>query len=588
MKLRLRSFESKETLKIETPNSCSLPQLKQIVSQALPNLPSPASVRLSLNRKDELQSDGSDSLHSLGIAAGDLIFYSIEQPAGGVSSNSQNSIPLEADSTPEPGSKGSECSTSLTAQNTLPEAPSSDCVILDSQKGKILDGGSEMEVIVDDMEVDDEGNETSYDGLLPEVVDKSFSVPGFLRKVFMEELGDDSGRNHKLIVIAVHAVMLESGFVGFDKIANVVVRGFQFHNEWPTGLFRVSLFYTLPQSPSGALGEANKSVVLKFQSLGKFINVYGTLGNGSGKRGTYWVQLNEDELVPFLNVVWANCGVTENISGKDGSISGTSPEKEVFKFWRTVKDKLALPLLIDLCEEAGLELPPCFMRLPTDLKLKILECLPGVDVAKVSCACSELRYLGSSDDLWRLKFAEEFGNEKEAQGSWKNAFATVWDWRKSRKRASRVRASPYWPAPYWPQSRRRGYGMPFMAPQVPRIIGGEYDIGPVIGNDIHTMLDGGSVNHPMRNFSPRCNLGVRGVLYNIEFGSFILPPLLYVSSLFLLKQTKAWFDIVTSPPAESFSAVLRSLSLPLEWSGSAKIAQSLLLWSFLLFLNVMW
>ncbi|KAL0356943.1 UNVERIFIED_CONTAM: F-box protein SKIP22 [Sesamum calycinum] len=344
----------------------------------------------------------------------------VEGSDKGVSSNSQNSILTEADSTSEPGFKDSECSMSLTAQITLPGAQSSDCVILDSQKGKILDRGSEMGVTVDDMEVDDECNENSCDGLLAEVADKSFSVPGFLRKVFMEELGDDCGRNHKLIVIAVHAVMLESGFVGFDKNANVAVRGFQFRNEWPAGLFRVSLYYTLPQSPSGANGEVNKSVVLKFQSLGKFINVYGTLGNGSEKRGTYWVQLNEDELVPFLNVVWANCGTTDNLVEKMEAFQVHHRRKRCFKFWRTVKDQLALPLLIDLSEEAGLELPPCFMRLPTDLKLYILECLPGVDLAKVICACSELRYLGSSDDLWMLKFAEEFSNErKEAQQSWK-------------------------------------------------------------------------------------------------------------------------------------------------------------------------
>ncbi|KAI3445869.1 hypothetical protein Pfo_002534 [Paulownia fortunei] len=513
MKLRVRSFESKETLKIEVPKTCTLPQFRQILFQTLPNSPSPASIRLSLNRKDELQSDGEDSLHSLGIAGGDLIYFSLEQPAAGMSSNSQTTLPLETDCTSKPGSKNSECFTSLNTQNSLSEAQNPDSVILDSQKGKTIDSGSQTEETMDDMEVYDEDNENIYNtgGLLAEVVDKSFSVPGFLRKVFMEELGDDSGRDHKLIVIAVHAVMLESGFVGFDKNANVVVNGFHFRNEWPVaGLFRVSLFYTLPESLSGASVEAIKSVVLKFQNLGKFINVYGTFGNGSGKRGTYWVQLNEDQLVPFLNVVWANCGVVENISGKDGGLSGTSPEKEVFKFWRTVKDKLALPLLIDLCEEAGLELPPCFMRLPTDLKLKILEPLPGVEIAKVSCVCSELRYLGSSDDLWKLKFAEEFGHErKEAQGSWKKAFATVWDRRNSRKLASRVRAAPYWPAPYWPQPRRRRYPNPFMVPRVPRIIGDEYDIPPPFGDDLQTRLHG-SVNHTMRNFSPHCNLGVRG------------------------------------------------------------------------------
>ncbi|KAH6793409.1 hypothetical protein C2S52_003886 [Perilla frutescens var. hirtella] len=201
--------------------------------------------------------------------------------------------------------------------------------------------------------------------------------------------------------------------------------------------FQRPLFYTLPES-------AMKSVVLKFQSLRKFINVYGTLGNGSVKRGTHCVQLNEDELVPFLNVVWANCGVMENVSGGDGESLSTSPEKEVFKFWRVVKDNLALPLLIDFCEVAGLELPSCFMRLPPKLKLKILESLPGVDVAKVSCVCSELRYLASSDDLWKVKFGEEFSKErKEGQVSWKKAFSMAWSWRDGRRPTSRVRASSY-------------------------------------------------------------------------------------------------------------------------------------------------
>ncbi|KAH6766035.1 hypothetical protein C2S52_017018 [Perilla frutescens var. hirtella] len=218
--------------------------------------------------------------------------------------------------------------------------------------------------------------------------------------------------------------------------------------------FQQPLFYTLPKS-------AMKSVVLKFQSLGKFINVYGTLGNGSAKRGTHRV---------------------------------------------AVKDNLALPLLIDFCEEAGLELPPCFMRLPTELKLKILESLSGVDVAKVSCVCSELRYLASSDDMWKVKFGEEFSKErKEGQVSWKKAFSMAWSWRDGRRLTSRVRALPYWPMPYWPQPRRRRYPNPLIFQRVPRFVGDEYVAPPPHGDDLQTRL-----HDPMRNFSPLCNLGVRG------------------------------------------------------------------------------
>ncbi|GER36929.1 F-box family protein [Striga asiatica] len=488
MKLRLRSFESKETLKIEVPNTCTLSQLKQILAQALPNSPACDSIRLSLNRKDDLVSDDDNPLRSLGIAAGDLIYFSLEQPAARMSSNSQNSHRLRTDSTIS------------NAQNVLPEVENSDFTVsgADSKMKENVDCGSQMEVDMEGMEVDED------DDCVDEAVDKSFSVPGFLRKVFMEELGDDAGKDHKLIIIAIHAVMMETGFVGFDSNDDTVVNGFHFHgNGWPSSLFRVSLHYTLQENPNLSPTKSGKSIVLKFQSLGKFINVYGTLEKGRlGKRGTYRVQLNEEKLVPFLNVVWAN------ISGEDVGKMDPSPEKEVFEFWRNVKDNLALPLLIDLCDELGLELPPCFMQLPTDLKLKILEYLPGVDIAKMSCVCSEMRYLGSNEDLWKLKFVEVFGDEvKEAQGSWKKTFARFWAGQKSRK-VGRARMTPFWPEPYWAQPSRRRYPNPFMVARAPRIIGGDYDISPsfeVGGGRVF-----GAVNRRSRNFSPQCDLGVRG------------------------------------------------------------------------------
>ncbi|KAL6545881.1 hypothetical protein OROGR_009755 [Orobanche gracilis] len=510
MKLRMRSFESKETLKIEVPSSCTLSQLKQNLVQALPNSPSPDSIQLSLNRKDELKSVGEDSLRYLGIAAGDLIYFSLEQPAASsttaMSSNSKNTLSQVTSST------------SLNSENTLigDLNSNSDIFGTDRQKGESLDRVSQVKDTMEKMEAyDEDNNENIYetDELSAyEVVEKCFSVPVFLRKFFVEGLGEDTGKDHKLIVLAVHAVMLETGFVSFDKNTDMVINGFHFSNEWPPSLFRLSLYYTLQECLRCARGEESvKSVVLKFQSLGKFINIYGTLENRLGKKVTYRVQLDEDQLVPFLNVVWANCGVADNITGQNGGglLSSTSPEKEVFNFWRNVKDNLALPLLIDLCEEFGLQLPPCFMRLPTDLKLKILEYLAGVDVAKTSCVCSELRYLGSSDDLWKMKFVEEFGDgRKEAQGSWKMEFAK--DWGRMRKRYYQKGVGKWniWKAnggrrcPSWPAWRR--YKNPFLFPR-PRIIGGGlYTSDP--WDEDHDFRGFGIISRPPRIFSPDCNL----------------------------------------------------------------------------------
>lgn len=513
MKLRLRPFQSKETLKIEAPISCTLVHFRQILSETLPNSPSPASIRLSLNRKDYLHSDGADTLQSLGVTAGDLIYFSVEEAAAAAGSDSRIALPEATDSAPTPRS---ECSSSLNPQNTLPVFENSDSVMSDSQKRKTLDVDSQAEVeTASGMEIDDEEGNCIADESLEEVVDRSYSVPGFLRKVFATELGDDDGRNHKLIVIAVHAVLLESGFVGVDAKANAVVDSFQLRNEWPSGLSSMSLFYTLRESVRS--DGATMKVLLKFQSVGKYLNVYGQLG----RRGVHRVQLNEGELVPFLNVVWANCegdAVMETATGQDGE---SSPEKEVFKFWRNVKDNLALPLLIDFCEEAGLVLPPCFMRLPTELKLKILESLPGVDVAKVSCVSSELRYLASSDDLWKTKFGEEFGNEsKEGQVSWKKAFSTAWGRRKGMFLTSRrVGALPYLPMPYWHQPRRRRFPNPLMFQRVPPLLGVQPPFGDDVQNMIHDPMiephhgddDLRNMVHPrMRSFSPPCNLGSGG------------------------------------------------------------------------------
>ncbi|KAI3525495.1 hypothetical protein L1887_04333 [Cichorium endivia] len=76
--------------------------------------------------------------------------------------------------------------------------------------------------------------------------------------------------------------------------------------------------------------------------------------------------------------------------------------------------------------------PPCFMQLPTELKLKILDSVSGVEIAKVSCVCSELRCLASSDDLWKQKYVAEFGNSKVlwSERGFKERFAKAWEERK--------------------------------------------------------------------------------------------------------------------------------------------------------------
>ncbi|KAK8512959.1 hypothetical protein V6N12_030367 [Hibiscus sabdariffa] len=214
-----------------------------------------------------------------------------------------------------------------------------------------------------------------------------FTEPYFLRKVLLEEMGGDGGSIHKRLAIAVHAVLVESGFVGFDPVSGLQTDGFRFPDEF---LSPVSLCYSLP----ALLSNATDYVVLRFRSVGRYLQVYGSLVKGSG---IHKLSLDEHSLRRI---------------GKNG---------------------LALPLLIDLCSKTHLALPACFVRLPTELKLKILGSLPGTDLARMECVCSEMRNLASHNHLWKQKVEQRFGGplcfEFEAfstRKNWKLLFASLW------------------------------------------------------------------------------------------------------------------------------------------------------------------
>jgi F-box protein 7 len=454
MKLRIRSIESKQTLKIEIPTPSTLQQLKQTLSQSLSSSASSSSssIHLSLNRKDELHASSPEaSLQSLGITSGDLIFFTLN-PTGFFSSSqilapnsdsSSNSVqrPLQ---TLAPNFPNLENPSEIPPEfQTIEQIPSNQ----DTPVGDLSVQGPEIA----DSDMSDSKSFQEHDGSVvlnsenegtPEFscaetmgVDyvsvstgKKFSERCFLRRVLSKELGDYGG-DHALFVIAVHAGFLESGFVGFDSVSGMRVDRFHLADEWPSNVLSVSLWYTLPELLGHDycnFGNVVESVCLKFQSLGHLVTIYGSLAKGGS--GLHRVCLNENRFVPAISL--ANRDSVDSINEENGY-----PESEIFEFWKMVKDGLVLPLLIDLCEKTGLAPPPCFMRLPAELKLKILESLHGVDLAKVGCVCSELRYLSSRDELWKQKFDEEFGRAAGAQGigQWKARFASFWESSKKRK-----------------------------------------------------------------------------------------------------------------------------------------------------------
>ncbi|KAJ8768998.1 hypothetical protein K2173_023993 [Erythroxylum novogranatense] len=515
MKLRLRSLETKETHKIEVPNTATLRQLGETLALSISSassspLPLSTSLRFSLNRKDELiASSPEESLKSLGITSGDLIYFSVT--AGGVSSSSLEGVSSSSNSFGQAQAQKGNCREPISDQSVgFQKSDSLGGNMVQKHETPIghscVGGkGSEITDTVSNTQIEETPETLGLDDVESMDIDAGsgfrFYEPYFLRRVLREELGNYGG-DHKLLVIAIHAVFLESGFAAFDPVSGAQVEGFHLPDEWPSRASTLTLWYTLPKLLGG--NNVSESVVLKFQKLGQFLNVYGSLSNGSS--GLHRVCLNEYRFAPTIDLVWANCDKKDRVNHGD-VLSKTYPESEVFEFWKIVKDGLALPLLIDLCEKAGLDLPACLIRLPTELKLKILDSLPGIDISRMGCVCSEMRYLSSNNDVWKKKVAEEFGIGNGAQGmiDWKERYASCWE---SKKRKRDINARPMFRPVYRP------YQFPIIRDPYPLGIP-----GPMIGGD-YDLFPGASFPSPFgrpgqvfprtlarRNFSLNCNLG---------------------------------------------------------------------------------
>ncbi|KAK9135243.1 hypothetical protein Syun_014573 [Stephania yunnanensis] len=459
MRLRIRSMESKEALKIETPPPFSLQTLKDAIAEKI-SVP-PETLIISLNRKDTIDAAPHESLNSLGITSGDLIFYSLRP----------NNF-SEATTYKPPQTSNHQVLTEIETPKAL-DQPKED---------KLNSSDDTMEEGPDDVDVP---------------IATSSSVPCLLRKILMEEsVGLEE--EHKLLTIAVHAVFLESGFVGFDQTEQKKIDGFHLPLGWASNLVPLSLQYTVPPL-LGRCVDGVETVVLRFQILGKFLNVRGSLS----KNGVGWYKLCLDgsQIAPSIRFVQSNQVLVESMDNKDRTPKSFH-EKEVFEFWKIVKDEIALPLLIDLCVKSGLEPPPCFLCLPTDLKLRILEYLPGDDIARASCVNTELRYIASHNDLWKQKFSEEFGSSlKHVNGyNWKDKFIGHWERRKSCERARRERFRrplfhPRYEGPVFVPRRRYPFGFP-------RIIGGDHDMFPPPYGSRRTIQFGART----MSISPPCHL----------------------------------------------------------------------------------
>jgi hypothetical protein len=183
------------------------------------------------------------------------------------------------------------------------------------------------------------------------------------------------------------------------------------------------------------------------------------------------------------------------------SNTNTTVFQNVFDLWQEVKDKLTLPLLTSICEQAGLPLPASFLIIPTEVKHKILELLPAISLARIGCVCLELKFLAGSDNLWKLRFTYEFGCQIEsikvkAPGQWKNIFAREWCHQKRCLHHTKEVEQYLNNSCYNDRSGESTFPMlltpqlsPFPPHIIPTMIGGNYDQFPSLNsNNMGAML----------------------------------------------------------------------------------------------------
>ncbi|KAL2650885.1 hypothetical protein R1flu_019013 [Riccia fluitans] len=462
------------TVKVQVPHLCSLQALKDAVSPLI-SLP-PLNFSLSLNKKDPIDGPGTVPLSTFGITSGDLLYYLVASGNGSVpsraASSSRQFSALEASSARE-GLKSREAIGSPSTQNvTNFPANASEALDKASLRELCASAASRRATLTQPITSSESEEcsravtptchaatspmENSQNAESPNVeetaevmtgsaefdsfIGRRLPIPDLLQRVLSSEEGNVKQASSYLI-LAVHAVMLETGFIRVD-LGGSAAQGTKLPAGWSSA-GHVNLVYSLPEvllsnklEPGRKLGE---EALLRCQIVGNALVIYGAVTGGSVHRLSLSVKtfLLEDMVSRSTNGGSVETEITSSYVRKKECVCVF---RDIFELWKDVKDALSLPLLTVMCEKAGLPPPPSLLRLPTELKIKVLEALPATALASVACVSSELRFLTANEEFWKQQYRKEFGSTGErAPGGrgWKNAFVRDWEHRRRREEERR-------------------------------------------------------------------------------------------------------------------------------------------------------
>uniref|UniRef100_A0A0D9VRK4 BHLH domain-containing protein n=1 Tax=Leersia perrieri TaxID=77586 RepID=A0A0D9VRK4_9ORYZ len=409
MKLRLRSMDHRgaaaaaaETHRVQLPDTATLSDVKAFLATKLSAAqPVPAeSVRLTLNRSEELlAADPSATLPALGVASGDLLYFTLSPLA------SPAPAPPQPPRQPQP----------------LPRNPSPDVTSIARAvapaKSAVESGSSSslpQALCVNPGLPSASVPHPPVDVVMAEAIAETKRTSSFVVRVMkreMENAGVADGTVIYRLAVALHAALIDSGFLS----ANAVGSRLQLPYDWASGSsIPVSVKYTLPELVAELPAvEEGMVAVLNYSLMGNYMMIYGYVPGVKPEVQRLCLEL--PKLAPLLYL--------------DSDEVSASEEREIHGLWRMLKDEICLPLMILLCRLNNLSFPPCLMALPGDVKAKVLEFVPGVNLARVQCTCKELRDLAADDNLWKKKCEMEFnaqGEGSRVSRNWKERFVAAW------------------------------------------------------------------------------------------------------------------------------------------------------------------
>eukprot|EP00898_Chlorokybus_atmophyticus_P004569 jgi/Chlat1/5112/Chrsp33S08965 len=476
MKIRVR-VGAGQTHRVEVPELCDLAQLKaRIATVVFNSRREAASVRVSLNNRDELGQDDeggltSTPLQALGIRSGDLVFVldgnsvqrsQLQQPEQLPSSSPSTSAPARPSASA--ADIRARCAAAAAARVSTAAAtehpPSTSAVQQPAlavtaapQQAAIADETHELQG--NDVQADMDIAEDEYVEHMDEQLELPPcppvpavpQVPSTLSAAYKAVKGDVRS-GYQLLMVALHAVLVETGL----QIEHSSGEAAQLPSGW-TAASR----YALKGTP--AVCEVYG------RALGDFLVVQAAV-------------VGDDEIVRMSLRVADYVSDRAHADQRDAAAVFVNARG----LWALVKDSLTLKLLSALHHKAGLFPPPGLIALPSEIKLQCLQQLDATSLAALSSTCRELRFVASDDKLWQTLFVSEFGSHgaSRIRSHFKTAFAEAWQ---ERQRQRRI----------WEQHRRqlsmyrpRMGRMPRMPlhPHPPFVIGGDYDRFPVIGDGV--------------------------------------------------------------------------------------------------------